>query len=277
MYRRCFAGADKVAIEKHRGCRQSNPWSTGPASERLLLPWVSGQAPPTWQGCRKAFDVVCTGLLPTDETIGALSHHTLAPGQYCKYCKCVPFPTIGAKQARRDLLQAMESDQTRSGKSAYAAMRKKFADSHGNQYEFQYNHLKGGMELFVPEALHVYDINMGYQFVAQVILRVCDSRAREIVMEFFAGMGVRLDTRKKGAGVRGSKWMKGSAWAAMCLGCHGYPGGITTWLPTLVLVIGESLRESRMFAREEASGKSEPISSQCMLHIDPCHLCESHL
>jgi hypothetical protein len=171
----------------------------------------------------------------------------------------------------------MKSDQTRSGKSAYASARKKFSDIHGNQYEFQYNPLKGGMELFVPDALHVYDINIGYQFVAQVILRVCDSRAREKVMEFFAGMGVRLDTRKKGAGDRGSKWMKGSAWAAMCLGSRkAYPGGITAWLPTLVMVIGESLRESRMFARND-SGKHAPISLPFIFYIDSCHLCVSHL
>ena len=215
------------------------------------MPWEPNSAPPTWQACRVAFDAVCSGLLPDDETLGLISHETLEPGQYCKYCKRVPFPTAVDKQARRDLLQTMKSDMTRKGKSEYRAMRQKFSDTHGNQHEFHYNPLKGGMKLFVPDSLHVYDINLGYQFCMQVIWRVCDVRARERVSQFHAGMGVKVEPNKKSAGR--CKWMKGSVWAGMCLGNKRFPGGITAWLPSLVMVIGESMLESREYSNQ-ASG-----------------------
>jgi hypothetical protein len=259
VHSRLWAGADKVGVEKHRGCRQSNPWSTSPSSQRMLMPWEKGKAPLTWQGCYEALLRVCDGLLPNDETLGLLSHETLQPGQMCMYCKQVPFIDADAKRARRQLHATMKADQTRKGKAAYASMRKIHADTHGNQHEFQCNPLKGGMTLFVPDALHVYDINLGYQFQMQVIWRVCDGRARERVSEFFSGMGVRLDCRKKGGGR--SKWMKASLWAAMCLGSSRFPGGITSWLPSLVVVIGDCMPESSTFATSknvQESGVSWP-------------------
>ena len=252
LCRRLLAGADKVAVEKFRGCKQSNPWALSPPSQRLMMPWGVDKEPLTWQGCRAAFDAVCSGLLPDDETLGLISHQTLEPKQYCKYCKTVPFATPSDKRAQRELHATMKSDQSRKGKSAYAAMRKKYSDTHGNQNEFQCNPLKGGMKLFVPDALHVYDINLGYQFCMHVIWRVCDANARERVSQFHAGMGVKVETSKKSAGR--NKWMKGSAWAAMCLGNKRFPGGLTAWLPSLAMMIGESMLESRVYATQHATG-----------------------
>ena len=134
-------------------------------------------------------------------------------------------------------------------------MRQKYSDSHGNQHEFQCPPLLGGMKLFVPDALHVYDINLGYQFSKLVIWRVCDSRARERVAAFYEGMGVKVDTCSKSKGR--NKWMKGSLWASMCLGSKRFPGGITAWLPSLIIAIGESMLESRLYATihaDQASG-----------------------
>eukprot|EP00965_Chrysotila_dentata_P159187 5258663-Pleurochrysis_carterae.AAC.1 len=91
---------------------------------------------------------------------------------------------------------------------------------------------------------NVGDLNVDKQLHNQALRRHLDVFTAEKVSALYAGMGVKIDLARKDSR-RSENWFKAAERDSTILGNAKFPGGVATWLPNLVRLVGECMLGAR--------------------------------
>ena len=242
--------ADRKAIEANVGCGPCSVWDRCPKDLQHKLPWARSAAPPASidEYRQKKQQLGVTGFLTWDDSTEL--GHGLFPGENlprrCRVCAKKPYATVAEYMAAKLRCERLKGSSVKKEQALYKRERATYAALHWFQHEFCQPALHLGMSSWIPELMHVLELNCGYLQWKHCTLKHCDAFCREMLAVFLTGLGAPLDTRKKEDGrAKADRWFKASTWDALVLGSNKFPGGLSTWYPCVVLLITDCFRDAR--------------------------------
>eukprot|EP00965_Chrysotila_dentata_P161949 5348578-Pleurochrysis_carterae.AAC.1 len=152
--------ADNKGVEALRGCTACCPWCRCDDTLRLTCPWPVDQPPLTWPHAAAMLSQQCRHPFPSVPLIHEAAHEPL-PGellpQKCHFCRALPFKDVAELEAERACWRELAADRSREGLREFAKERSNHCKSHMSQHKFQVPNFLVGMEMVVPEIMHVGD------------------------------------------------------------------------------------------------------------------------
>ena len=194
--------------------------------------------------------------------------HGCFPGEdlprRCRVCAKEPYASAEEYTAAKLRCERLKGSSIKKEQALYKRERASYAQLHWFQHEFCQPELHLGMESWIPELLHVLELNCGYLQWKHCTLKHCDPFCREMLAVFLTGLGAPLDTRKKEDGrAKADRWFKASTWDALVLGSNKFPGGLSTWYPCVVLLIIDCFRDARDNGGQHTSAANVAAAAAC--------------
>ena len=263
--KRCYlevtATADRKAVEANAGTGPCSVWCRCPKDLQHKMPWARAAHPPQTLTEYRTFKrkLGCKGLLVWDDSVELA--HGIFPGEElprsCRACKKVPYATVAEYKAAKARVLRLKTSSVKKEVALYKRERATYASLHWFQHEFCQPELRLGMRSWIPEMMHVLELNLGYLVWKHCTLKHCDSFAREMIAVFLTNLGAALDTRKKEDGrAKADRWWKASVWDSLVMGSNKFPGGLRNWYPCLVLLIIDCYRDVREHGGEHTAAEN---------------------
>lgn len=139
---------------------------------------------------------------------------------------------------------ALEADQSKAGRARYSKWRMEHADTHYGIQPGRYGRplLQHDFRKQLLDSLHLSKLNLGKIAWKYGVLNLASDDAREQISSLLKEWKHPLDTRRKDDNrSRDRKWFTGEAWASLCAGQRGSPGG-PICIAKLVLNLAEDMQ-----------------------------------